>query len=270
MVKKIKKTFLIKYNLDFKKLQPMPGQLNFNFSLSDNSAKKYFLSIPRKNSTIIKSLHREYQGIDFFNLGGSFRLRPIKEMVKIYQQCEQIGISVPKIIDYDDFFLLREFIKGQLYQNTLANSLNTPKLVISYLTQIKKLHLQGLVLGDRWGPNGIVTCDNKIIFFDFDLSLKKIGKEMELAQAIYYSLINSFEKEKITQVICAWLGSLSQRSYAWHKVNLLLQGHSRYFQSNIASDGVRHDNIDCYLAKILRLKIWMKKSIGPFWPSRSA
>ena len=185
LVKKIKKTFIIKYNLDFKKIQPISGQLNFNFLLLDDSAKKYFLSIPRKNPAIIKSLNKEYRGIGFFKFGGSFRLRSIKEIVMIYKKCDKIGICAPKIIDYDNFYLLREFIVGQLYQNALANSLNASNLVISYLTQIKKLHLQGLVLGDRWGPNEIVTSDGKIIFFDFDLALKKIGKEMELAQAIY-------------------------------------------------------------------------------------
>lgn len=260
LVLSLEKNNLAKYGLVKKKLLRKQGKLNFNFLGYDSSTKKYLLSIPRNNPVIIRVINKEYRGVGFFKLGGSFRLRSTREIVRLYKQCAKIGIRVPRIIDYGDYYIFREFIEGRLFQDALSDSLNASRLVISYLTQIMQMHSRGIVLGDRWGPNEIVTPDDKIVFFDFDIELKKIGKEMELAQAIYYSIQFSFRRRESAKAICAWLDLFPEKQYCWSKVAILLRGHDSYFKLNTTSYDVQYDNISHYLKIILQKMVRFAKS----------
>lgn len=250
LVAELEKDKLAKYGLTHKELLNKYGKLNFNFLMSDRKGKKYILSIPRDNPALIKIVSSQYRSIGLFNHGGGFQLRSIKEMVTLYQKCEKVGVLVPKIIEYGDLFIFREFAEGRLYQDVLSQSSGSADLIISYLTQLANLHRHKIVLGDRWGPNEIVTADNKIIFIDFDTKLIKIGKEMEVAQAIYYSIQFSCRRMEAARAIEQLLPTLSQNKYRWKYVKEILVGHLDYFKSHTTSYGVKYNDINRYLKMI--------------------
>lgn len=107
------------------------------------------------------------------------------------QECgrKRLPVVQPLYFDGQDTILL-PYIHGDPYHKYLSrNSSNMYEVIKTYLQSIGDAHAQGLIYGDRWGPNTIVTPVEDLIHIDFDLALHgESAEEFEISQAMYYSL----------------------------------------------------------------------------------
>jgi len=124
------------------------------------------------------------------------------------------------------------FIKGITYDQWLNSGEISNKIIDLYIDSIVKAHQNGVVYGDRWGPNTMVVGDTTIIHFDFDISLEGIpAKEFELAQTLYYTLSFSSKKEVINRFLIRKLRSIRKTGqYNWKTLLRLIKGHYRHFR----------------------------------------
>lgn len=235
-----------KYGVIPSKKKARQGEFNFNWILEGHNNRKYVLSIPRKNLEIVQSIDREYTGIGFLNFGGRFRFRTIIEIVDFTRQCEESGFVVPKILEFSPNYIVRNFIHGETLAETLRQADDLLGIAVRYLTEILRAHQSNIIFGDRWGPNEIVLPDKKICFFDFDIKLLDLGKEFELAQTIYYSILYSSRKNTTTDALSYLL--LNNRKgliYDWDKIISLLNGHCKFF-----TEDPQYGGVEQYVKKI--------------------
>lgn len=209
--------------------QTLHGALNNNWVIKDEEEKKYVLRIPKGNPKQLPILRREYEGIGYVRDGSEYRLRDLEEQASFTETCRKRGIPVPQIIFTNYYAMLREYIEGITLENFLKTN-NSTVIQENFLT-LARAHAQNIVLGDRWGPNEIVTQDKSIVYIDFDIALKaKDAKEFEITQALYYAFLYAKDKEEASASIRNFIETKTFSSlYNKKRVSEFLEGHMRYF-----------------------------------------
>lgn len=222
-------------NLKFTPLKrrPLEGNLNHYHFFQDQNGRVVLCRKPIENRVLWNQIKKEYEGIGFFQLGGKIRRRSPIEQGLFCNICVERGLPVITPIIFSAMQGWYPFIDGISYDRWLTAGGTSIGIINSYIDSVIKAHQEGIVYGDRWGPNTMVVDNTTIIHFDFDICLKGIpSKEFEFAQTLYYTLCFSSRKVVVGRYLTQLLRSIKRSElYNWEMLSKLIEGHYRYFAS---------------------------------------
>ncbi len=215
-------------------IENLEGALNSNFLVRDVNDRKYVLRIPMYNEETYKLIKKEYEGVGYVTNGREYSYRSLEEQVTFSKKCIREGVPVANVISVGQEWMLTEFVEGTTLDKYLQAN-NDVTIINEHISQIMSSHKKGILIGDRWGPNEIVTNDNKIVYIDFDIELLiEDAKEFEMAQVLYHSIAWSKDKEKTSLLVkdfvknCRFYGV-----YDKGRVCKFLRGYKEYFKKDI-------------------------------------
>ena len=223
---------------NLKIVKDLGGELNNNFLVENGKIEKYVLRIPKENPRIISTIKEEMSGMGYLKTGLEYKIRTIKEQIVFNEKCISNKIPVQKIIDDGENYLLLEFIEGKTLKEYLKNNPDF-SVIEKYFNDIFKTHKKGIIFGDRWGPNTIVT-EEKLIEIDFDIELRaEDAKEFEITEIFYYDLLWSKNKEKLSSVITDIINQDKFfEIYDRNRFFEYLNNHTKFFENNIKYGGI--------------------------------
>ncbi len=197
------------------------GELNDMRPISLFNGKGAFLRT-RKEEGIVKQTLRaldfEYEGLKYFSKGGGYRLRSLDEQNQFTQRCNEREIIVAGVEWLGEHAIVQH-VKGRVLSEYLKGEQADLQVVENFLGTVLNAHQKGIVFGDRWTKNVIVTPDGQIVHVDFDIELEgDCRHEFEMAQAIYY--VSLAKDEEAQDVIDKWFQDVLKKSNVY-KVELV-------------------------------------------------
>lgn len=182
----------------------------------------------------MKPIYDEYAGIGFTEkFGGTLSLRSTEEQRAFIVHCRSFNLPVVSPVAITEEGMLFPFITGLALPHVLGFG---DREMVTYsvrenLKDIQRAHAFGLVYGDRWGPNEIISPEG-IRRIDMDLQIDgSYAREFELAQALYHMVYwtkDTAKKSAVLDVIASELNSINNQ-YDSHALRELLAGHMQYF-----------------------------------------
>lgn len=209
-----------------------PGATNHTILVSDNDGNLCVRRAVKDNITpLLESINREYQATGFFDWGGFYKIRSITKQVEFIEKCRERNLQVVAPIYFDKMTMYLPFIHGEPYQTFISTKPESEAEVIkAYLKSITDAHNQGIIYGDRWGPNTIVDRGGKLWHIDFDIHLySPLAREFEIAQAVYYSVYHAANKEAALRECADFMHSTHFDIYHLPSVSSFLHKHIAYF-----------------------------------------
>lgn len=188
---------------------------------------------PKENTTILKSIAHEYHEIGFTQVGGRFRRRSQDEQIRFTKRCAEAGLSVlPPFAD-----------EGSHVENIFLENAETMDIFLAHATDeetalfthglymdMYKAHKAGVVYGDRWSENILITPKRNIVNIDFDIEIfGSYAREFEAAQVAYYILAGA--KAKVVPQLARLL-SVPYANLDMRQVETFLKGHAKHFDAN--------------------------------------
>lgn len=212
-------------------LKIFQGGLNTNFLLRDQWGANYVLRIPLRSPKTHVAIQNEYRGIGYCDDENGYRYRTLDEQAAFSKKCLALDIPVARTFFHTREYLVSEFIRGK----TLSAHLRTggdPYFVKDHVSFIMRAHQSGIIVGDRWGPNEMVTPQNTLRYIDFDIELKgKRAREFEMAQVLYHAVAWAKDKERVSRLLVTCIERSTLCSlYDTKKIAQFLQGHQKYFR----------------------------------------
>lgn len=170
----------------------------------------YLLRLP-KTAAEVRPTHdalaAEYAGLGFTGLGGRYRFRTLTEQVRFSRQCQALGLSLAVLERLDGLTLIK-YQPGMRLSHYGRFLEADPVVTVGFLDSVVATHRQGMVMGDRWTPNVLVTPTGDVVNIDFDIELSGSGaREFELAQAIHYG--SQSANPAVADVVRLWWSSIS-------------------------------------------------------------
>lgn len=227
---------------EFKIQRIIEGTLNIAYIIGLNNIYSFVLLRRKKfeEAEALPWINKELTSIGFFDLN-TYRFRNFKEQSDFAKKISELGLIVPKIIIHndDENFMLVEYSEGQLYKdylNSLHHKHDSEKIIDKYLSDIKEANENGMIIGNRWGPNETVTIDGNLSYFDFKYEYSgNTSKEFEISQAIYYTVArisNSNSPDLAKQILIKYISPEFLGSVYNHTVvRKFVYNHANYFLS---------------------------------------
>ncbi len=215
----------------------LEGALNDNYLLEDKKSK-YVLRIPKENLSQLHLIKEEYRGIGYVTEGSEYKFRNLREQFAFMEKCKQLGIPINEAIDFGENYMLLKFIEGITLEKFL-NQTNNPVIINDYFSTVINAHFKGVVIGDRWGHNTIVTPQQDLVHIDFDIELTaEDAREFEVAQLIYFCILQSRNKEKATSLALDFANREELKFYDKSRIAEFLTGHCRCFTNSREYGGI--------------------------------
>ena len=215
-------------------LQPtgdiLKGELNNNYVLRDSEGVLYIWRIPKENPAVLTAIQDELTHTGFLIGGGSYRFRSISEQVDFMNSASQAGLKTPPVLFTDGYGILTPFIQGVPYDVYLRQG--DLAATARVLDNMYPAHRMGIVFGDRWVKNTIVTPDEDIVEVDFDIALEgSYAKEFEITQTLYHMIHFSLNRSAMTAYLRHYFSQTkTMADYNSSVVSIFLQKYSEYFK----------------------------------------
>lgn len=209
------------FPLRISKNQFPQGNFNRSFVVIDSTGQEYIIrqENPYGRSLELPFVEAEYKGVGFLgHPQNGFRLRTAAEQHQFTTLLRENGIKASRTI----------YSKGNIqiisYENGAVNIADlwinadqrAPTATDMALIKLAESHDKGFILGDRWGPNEILTTDGEIMFVDFDIEISgPEAKEFEMASMLYF---NSY---------------FAQQPSSIKDLNRLLEIYKQFFASSL-------------------------------------
>lgn len=218
----------------------------------ETGGERYVLRVPRpanERQRTLTSLQREYDGIGATRNGIGFRIRTTADQVDFINNLQEANRKSVDYLDTQGDTMLLPFVEGIPLHNYLQNETNSTNIVNHVLVHLVDSHRNGIIFGDRWGPNTIVKPNGDFVELDYDIEL--LGKRedttaFELAQFLYHAVHFSGERRAMTitgiQKLIGEDPSLLT-SYDQEKLTTFLIGHAKYFYDRYANHGELYEGI---------------------------
>lgn len=169
------------------------GNLNKNLVVTDSIGQEYVIrqENPQGRALELPFVEAEYKSVGFLDHPqNGFRMRTPKEQHQLAMLLEENGIRATRVIYSNEDIQVMRYEKNATSLADLWNNGDPRAPVATGLALIKlaESHSKGLLLGDRWGPNELLTADGEIMFVDFDIEI--FGpevKEFEMASMLYFN-----------------------------------------------------------------------------------
>ena len=184
--------FLQLHSLGISDKEMPQGNLNRNLIVIDSYGRKLILrrENPHGRQEETPFIRAEYEGVGFLkNPNNGFRFRTSEEQHKFADFLGENDVKASKTIfsDPETQLIIYEDGAVSLDQLWITMDPRAPDTTNMALQSLAESHRKGIVLGDRWGPNELLTADNKIIFVDFDIEIfGPETKEFEMASMFYF------------------------------------------------------------------------------------
>lgn len=218
----------------------LKGELNNNYVLRDSEEKLYIWRIPKENPTILTAIQDELTHTGFLTSGGSYRFRSILEQIDFMNSTSQARLKTPPVLFTDGQGILMPFIQGTPFDVYLrqGNLAATTRV----LDNMYSAHRMGIVFGDRWVKNTIVTPNEDIVEFDFDIALEgNYTKEFEIAQTLYHMIHFSLNRPDMLKYLLNYFSQTEMMSiYNSSAIHLFLKKYSEYFKDR-EYEGIESD-----------------------------
>jgi tRNA A-37 threonylcarbamoyl transferase component Bud32 len=215
------------------------GSLNTKILILING-EKYVVRFPKADRrNAYDRIIFELRGIGFLVRESDLKFRSVEDQFEITRRAKQ-HVRCQEIVHYCPRlnYLLIKYVDGVILDVFLKTGGN-PSIVLQYLSDITKYQHEGICLGDRWGPNEIVTTpksmagnrnEHSITFIDFDLAYLKDA----------------------VRVISEFFCSVDLARYDLQKIIFFMKGLSEFWR-NDEKEGGRSDEV-CSLFAILNDK----------------
>ena len=227
------------------------GSLNQNIQLVDQEGRFYLLRLPqdeRVRRRIDEHLAITYREEGFTSSAGSHRYRTISEQAWFMNHAVQEGIRVlqPVAIAHDAASMLVPFLQAEPLDEYLQQG--QTEAVGAILANLTKAHHKGLIFGDRWGSNTLLT-PGGVVEVDFDIALEgPTAKEFELGKLLYHLLFYASDREQMLAYLQEYLNKNSatfSQGYDLTTVQLFIRTHRQLFGvwKTVVIDTVHENNI---------------------------
>lgn len=179
------------------------GNFNKSVVIVDSNDKEYIVRQEdvEGRARELPFIEAEYRGVGFLDHPqNGFRLRTPSQQHQFTVCLAENSIKATRVIYSQDDLQIIHYEQETMSIADLWHNAN-PRAPIATgmaLIQLAQSHNKGFILGDRWGPNEILTVDGEIMFVDFDIEI--FGpeiKEFEIASMLYF---NSYFAQQLSSV----------------------------------------------------------------------
>ena len=214
----------------------LKGELNSNYVLTDSEGKLYVWRVPKENPTVLSAIGDELTHTGFLTNGGFYRFRSIPEQVNFMNSTSQSELKTLPVLFTDGHGILTSFVQGDPFDIYLrqGNLDATAKV----LDNMHGAHRMGIVFGDRWVKNTIVTPDEDIVEVDFDIALEgNYTREFEIAQTLYHMVHFSLNRPDMLKYLRDYFSQTKMiGTYNSSTIHLFLKKYSEYFKDREYED----------------------------------
>lgn len=213
---------------------PLEGALNVQTLVGAIGQPVLLRRDPKHNPHILDSIGHEYDFLGFSELGGKFRRRSAQEQIDFCRYSFSQGLRVlpPYDVDHKGRGLYPYLNQAKTLDEFLpfAKEKEINLITTQLFSDLWRAHQRGIVYGDRWSKNMLVVPRRGLVHIDFDIEISgKPARELEVAQAAYYSLCGG--KEKSIPVLAHMLA----KGKGWFDLTVVerfLMQHALHFQQN--------------------------------------
>ena len=179
------------------------GAINQNIVLKDTKGNKYLLRTAKGVPPPVV-MDEQLTVSGFFAKGGRYVVRDPKEQVKFMKILKKFGLKAIEPLQIDKYGILLPFIEGMGMDAYLQSG--NIIAVEKALNNLLHSHTKGVVYGDRWVKNTMITASGDTIELDFDIALEgENTKEFELAQTFSYIFYFSSNRKQSLQFLRAYM-----------------------------------------------------------------
>jgi tRNA A-37 threonylcarbamoyl transferase component Bud32 len=220
-------------------LQPtgktIQGSLNQNIQLVDQEGRLYLLRLPqeeRVRRSTYEHLATTYREEGFTSSASSHRYRTIPEQAWFMNHAAQEGIRAlqPVAIAHDATSMLIPFLQAEPLDEYLQQG--QTEAVGAILANLTTAHHKGLILGDRWGSNTLLTPEG-VVEVDFDIALEgPTAKEFDLGKLFYHLLFYASDHEQMLTYLQGYLNknrATFSQGYDLVTVQFFIRTHMQLF-----------------------------------------
>lgn len=206
------------------------GELNTNYVLFDTEGNFYVWRVPKENPQVLSQIQIEMEQTGFLSLGGTYRFRTVLAQVNFMRNTAQLGLKSLVALYTDGSGILVPYLPGASFDTYLKDGRS--EAITRVLDNVLNAHQLGIVYGDRWVKNTIITPDEDVVEVDFDIELAgNYAKEFEISQLVYH--IIHFAKDRF--VILRYLNDYfethrSINTYDTQAIALFMRNYIMYFQ----------------------------------------
>lgn len=214
--------------------QDYVGALNVN-TLVRAGKEEFLIRHPFDNPRLFRHLEDEYRLIGFWDAGGRFRRRNSEEQAHFSQKAANMGLRVlPPGLQLGSKFCYRFLSDAKSLDCYLPTSgLEAIPAIHQLFNDLWDAHQRGIIYGDRWSQNVLISPKFGPLHIDFDLEiLGRFAKDFEVAQLSYYTAIAT-----PSSAILSLAREIA--TPGWFHPELLfrfLRGHVRYFSNSSYGD----------------------------------
>ena len=241
------------------------GNFNENTLVADSFGHKFIIreENPVGRSQELAFVTAEYKGVGFLdNPENGFRLRRSREQHAFAALLLISGIhtcSVAYSNDHLQMIRYEESAKSlaELWQD---NDVRAARATTAALCGLLGTHSKGLVMGDRWGPNELLTTRGEIMFVDFDIAIfGPESKEFELASLLYFTAFfaqqnHSNSMDELAEIYRSFLAELKLSGvYNNEVLKRYIMNYFKYFKTQGKYRWSNHEEAEKFAFGVLHI-----------------
>lgn len=189
-------------------VKPLPrhtleGGFSQHFAYEDEDGKTLLRRRPLSRPAWEKIIKTNIEQWGFDKDGGQITIRTAEETQEFVERALQAGLRVLPVTPDGTGGSFTPYLESAMtldaYLPTAPDE-DAKRALEELLGDFLKAHEAGIVYGDRWYNNILVDPTLGVVNIDFDLKLAGPGKELDLAQAIFYTIALDRNRSPVTLV----------------------------------------------------------------------
>lgn len=194
------------------------GAINQNIVLKDTKGNKYLLRTA-KGVPPPAVMDEQLTVSGFFEKGGRYVVRDPKEQVKFMKLLKKLNLKAIEPLQIDKHGILLPFIEGMGMDAYLRDG--NIVAVEKALNNLLDSHIKGVVYGDRWVKNTMISASGDTVELDFDIALEgENTKEFELAQTFSYIFYFSTNRKQSLDFLKEYMKK-HKEAFSEYKMDLI-------------------------------------------------
>lgn len=193
---------------DFKPLprHTLEGGFNQHFVYLGPAQKPFLKRIPLTAPEREKIIKTNLEQWGFDRDGGTIAVRTPEEMHQFVEKALKAGLRILPVTSDGEGGSLIPYLENAVTLDKYlkaAPDAEAKRTLGQLFEDIIKAHQTGIVYGDRWYNNILVDPEFGITNIDFDLKLEGPGKELDLAQSIFFAI--ALDKDRSPAIVASLL-----------------------------------------------------------------
>ncbi len=219
----------------------LQGGLNINRQYVDAEGRSYLHRAPKERGVVVDSMLFSYHTIGFTAHGGAFRYLDTAEQLDKMDYMHRLGLKtiVPIVAEGEEMVV--PFLEGEMLQKYLQGG--KTRILPDVLDHMVHAHDQGVIFGDRWTSNTLVSPEEDFTEIDFDVELTgKSAKEFELSQFLYHAILFSKSRPQMIGLLDNYFSQRRRETKSYDKTTIaaFLQGHLDVYDGQVYDGSVNN------------------------------